>query len=159
MRAAGICILSLFLFYSCQPPNETYTGKHIELDYSKVKELKDNSWIKIDDWKFRHIRDQKKAEQIQFSLPTTTVVLDSSNAGRAYHTQINPNNIPLYLSRYLSIINSADSLGGSSEARYRITDQAFASATGKLRISKSDSGTVHITTPAKYPAVIKVIDP
>lgn len=154
-----LLLICLFVFASCSsnPGTNVYQGKKIEIDYRFAENIQDQSWVKVDTIEFRHERDRRVAENSEFILPTSEIVLDSLETGRTLRTRSSSNSIPMYLSRAFALINS--SLGGDAKniSAYVVPDPSIASVTGKFVIEKSDSSLVRVEVPKDYPADVNVL--
>lgn len=149
----------LFVFTSCStnPGTNFYQGKKIEIDYRFAENIQDQSWVKVDTIEFRHERDRRVAENSEFILPTSEIVLDSLETGRTLRTRSSSNSIPMYLSRAFALINRSLIDDAKNSVTYIVPDPSIASVTGKFVIQKSDSSLVRIEVPKGYPADVNVL--
>lgn len=143
-----------FAIIGCTPKTKTFSGKVIQIDYSNINTIKDRSWIKIDSWKFTHFRSMKMSKQKEYSLPTTTIVVDSTEE-RTLKTSITSRSIGLYIERNLDDINQ-NKLDNNSP-KYRIINPTLIPTRGIIQIAKTDSSQISVEVSRKYPAKIKVL--
>ncbi|MCG2590103.1 hypothetical protein [Rhodohalobacter sulfatireducens] len=154
-----LLLICLFVFTSCSsnPGTNVYQGKKIEIDYRFAENIQDQSWVKVDTIEFRHERDRRVAENSEFILPTSEIVLDSLETGRTLRTRSSSNSIPMYLSRAFALINISSNDDAKNTVTYVVPDPSIASVTGKFVVQKSDSSLVRIEVPKGYPADVNVL--
>lgn len=153
-KSISALLLLLIFIVGCNS-SKTYEGHSIEFDYAKVEEVNAGNWIKIDGRKFTHVRTMKEGDSLQYSLPSTYIVVDSTSE-RTYGTPLSPRNIGIYLVRYLQFINREEL--SQDEGKYRFGDQGVLSVTGKLVLQKTDSSLIRLETTKDYPVPIKVLN-
>ncbi|MGD8748455.1 MAG: hypothetical protein PVI44_08305 [Balneolaceae bacterium] len=157
MKILNVAILgAVILIASCGSGlhPQTYSGHVVQISYSSTDTLKNGEWIQIDRWKFPHIGNRLEARNVNFSLPTTSVIFDTLDNRRKVKTKVSPYAMGLHIARYLDIINR-DSLRG--RPLYLIPDIASLSVRGTFRLLKSDSSMITVKTSPHYPAQISVI--
>jgi len=152
-------LICLFVFSSCStnPDTNVYQGKKIEIDYRFAENIQDQSWVKVDTIEFRHERDRRVAENSEFTLPTSEIVIDSLETGRTLRTRSSSNSIPMYLSRAFALINASLNDDAKNIATYVVPDPSIASVTGKFVVQKSDSSLLIVEVPKGYPADVNVL--
>lgn len=154
---SGIFLFCLVLVIGCNSDVRHYEGKVIELDFNNVENIKAGTWMKIDDWKFTHVRSMEEGVNTDLSLPTDYVVIDSSETQqRAFGSPLNPKNIGLHIGRNLRDINS--NRLPEDAPKYTIPNPGLLAVIGVLRVAKTDSSSFTVITPEDYPIHIRVLE-
>jgi len=138
----------VFLWSNCKRNYKIVRGKVIEIDYRNVQNLKDSSWIKIDNYKFIHFRTLKNAHQNKYPLFTTTMVKQASSKHPFF---VSSRTSARFLAKYLQEIKD------KSGNRYHLIDSYLVSTKGIIKFTKMDSSLINVIVPEYYPATIKRI--
>ncbi len=149
---------SLILMTACQK-NDTkqYRGKVLEIDFNNVEKIKPGTWIKIDEWKFTHVRSMQEGAGTDLALPSDYIVIDSMETqSRAYGTSMNPMSVGVHIVGNLQQINT--NRLAADAPRYTVPTPGLLAAASILKIAKTDSSYLTITVPKDYPISIRVAE-
>lgn len=144
-------ITVIFLVLSLGCSSEEYkTGEVIQLDYRKAK-IEKGDWVQIDSFKFVHIGKREEAKQVKYPLPSTKVFVDSVS-GKEFSRDYNPTVVPTYLAKHLDDINE----NLSKNERFEIVDRFSLSYAGIMKLRKSDSSNIRVSSSEGYAPRIEV---
>ena len=149
---------TLILLTACEN-NDTkqYHGRVIEIDFNKAENIKPGSWIKIDEWKFTHVRSMQEGGNTDLALPSDYIVIDSlETQSRAYGTSMNPMSVGVHIVGNLQQINTTRL--AADAPRYTVPTPGLLAAASILKIAKTDSSYITVTVPNDYPIPVRVAE-
>ncbi|GAB5407958.1 MAG: hypothetical protein BalsKO_03230 [Balneolaceae bacterium] len=148
-----LLIITFFLSLSCTTDSEIYNGKVIKLDFSGVRTIEAESWIKVDGIKYTHYSDYDKQAQDSYSLPAS-----KSRYVVQENEMFEPNNpfsIALLLANHTFYNNS---ISEDKLAQLIPEENYQLHIGGVLLLARSDSSNFLIETPVGYPVKITVLE-
>lgn len=150
MRLAAFSLAAgLLLCIGCQSDVPTYEGREVVIQYDRDDRFVDGEWIRIDDHRFRHVRSRRRADSVNFSLPASEIVFDST-ASRAFTKEIGPQSTALYLAQYIDVLNAS-----SAEPKYVIQDRPLVTLEGRLTLTTPSASPITVQTSEGYDATVR----
>ena len=151
-----VALLSTLFFIACTEDTKKVEGNIIEMDFSNIEDISQGSWVKIDQWKFTHVRSIKEGVKTSLALPSTYILVDSLETGKKVGTPIASRAIGLHLASNLVKINN-EKLPIDSP-KYEVINPGLISVAGILKFKKTDSSKITVESPQDYPVSIKVVE-
>lgn len=151
-------LLVSFSLYSCGTDSgRSYTGKHLELDFSGPGAISGGSWVVVDELRFEHYDRHEELISKPFALPATTVfhVVEAGDR-EAAGNELLPEpftrlDIAIRIGNFLSQNPGPD-------FRYENSSPQLMMLAGKLRIRRSDGEPITIQLPADYPVTVSILE-
>lgn len=152
MKYKYVTVLLLVGLMACaNEETKNIKGKIISFDYAEVDNIPDSSWVKIDNRKFLHMASIKDARDVKYSLPASSIYMDTLRSPISMHGRSMGN----YLARYLNHINKTKT--DSTSPDYKVIDPYLIDIKGILKIMKTDSSLINVTVPKDYPVEITTL--
>lgn len=153
----AFCCLLILITACKSSETKEYRGRVLEIDFNNVEKIEPGNWIKIDKWKFTHVRSMQDGAETDLALPSDYIVIDTMETrGRAYGTSMNPMSIGVHIVGNLQQINTTRLT--ADEPRYTVPNPGLLAAASILKIAKTDSSYITITVPKDYPIPIRVAE-
>ncbi len=140
----------------CTPDTRRIEGTVIKLDFNRIDDVTKSDWIKIDRWKFDHVRTMQEGMEGTLTLPSTYLVVDSmETTGRKVGTPIENRSIGLRLAQHFNSINRNEL--SEDEPKYKVINPPLISVQGIMKFMKSDSSSITVVVPRDYPVYIEAL--
>lgn len=151
-------LILFFLAFGCGSDNSrSYSGLHLELDFSGMGAITGGNWIQIDDLRLEHFDRHDQLISEPFALPATVVFHEVEAGDReSAEAQLLPEpftrlDIAIRIGNFLS-------QNPGTDFRYENTSPQLMMLGGKLRIRRSDGEPVSVQLPADYPISVLVLE-
>lgn len=147
----GICLTGLVVFAACTGGSDpyTYTGRHIELDFSSMETtIEDQEWVEIDGIRFTHYTDFLQAHRDDYCLPA------SRSVWKEMDSPVHPHTIAVTLGSQLKSVQL-----GMKERKNRIIvdPELFLFGQSRLQLKREDESEFTIRTSPGYRVPITVL--
>ena len=151
--------LSLLMFSSgCgSDGSRSYSGKHVELDFSGTGAIPGGSWIQIDGLRLEHFDRHEQLVSEPFALPAT-VVFHTIEAGDREGAE--PQLLPEPFTRLDIAIRIGNFLNQNPGAdfRYQNSSPHLMMLGSKVRIRRSDNEPISVQLSADYPITVSILE-
>ena len=153
----------LMIFLGCGSPQEkAITGKHIELNFSGINNIKEGYWIEIDGYRFNHYATTETYESGDFSLPASDFYHEEERQDTGELTKLHEPftgmDIALRMNIYFNLINETNPLLRGDGFQLRNTSPQLLMLTGRLRVMRADSTEFTIRAHPDYPVPFSLVD-
>lgn len=152
VRIVFMCLILFTVLNGCKKEANTYTGKYITVDFSRVSEIKDQDWIEIDGIRYTHQSDYYKIFKDPYSIPATMIIEEIN--GKQRREPFNRFSIAIALGNNIDLVSSQSE---KDLAKIDLNKRYLHLTLATLSLARSDSSSFTVRTSLDYEPVIKVL--